>query len=77
MDENKCLNCGENIEKDYVVFVNGQEYIFDTFECAVNFLAPCCFNCKSIIMGHEVKRNGEIYCSETCAHSENYSMVVP
>lgn len=77
MDETKCLNCGEDIEKDYILFINGTEYTFDSFECAVNFMAPRCCNCNSVIMGHGIRTEGEIYCSKSCANSENYNQVVP
>jgi hypothetical protein len=73
----RCVNCGVNIEKDYILFINGAEFTFDSFECAVNFVAPRCSCCNTIIMGHGVQTGGEIYCTPTCAHSENHSTVVP
>ncbi|RPJ74732.1 MAG: hypothetical protein EHM20_10115, partial [Alphaproteobacteria bacterium] len=33
--EARCVNCGVNIEKDYILFINGAEFTFDSFECAV------------------------------------------
>jgi len=77
MDDTRCLNCGENIEKDYILFINGTEYTFDSFECAVNFMAPRCTNCNSVIMGQGVHREGEIFCTKDCASSESFRTVVP
>ena len=77
MEDNRCLNCGENIEKDYILFVNGPEYTFDSFECAINFMAPRCSNCSSVIMGQGVHKKGEVYCTEDCANEEKFKMVIP
>lgn len=77
MEETRCLNCGENIEKDYILFINGTEYTFDSFECAVNFMAPRCTCCNSVIMGQGVHMEGEIYCTKDCAQSQTYKTVVP
>lgn len=77
VQEARCVNCGFNIEKDYILFINGTEYTFDSFECAVNFVAPRCANCNSIIMGHGIKYSDEIFCSQICSKDENHSPVVP
>lgn len=77
VQEARCVNCGLNIEKDYILFINGTEFTFDSFECAVNFVAPRCANCNTIIMGRGVHTGGEIYCSPTCSHLENHLPVVP
>ncbi len=75
--DNRCINCGVDIEKDYILFINGTEYVFDSFECAINFAAPRCANCNSIIMGRGFHADGEIYCTPTCSHLENHTPVVP
>lgn len=77
MEDARCLNCGENIEKDYILFINGTEYTFDSFECAVNFMAPRCINCDSVIIGQGVHKEGEIFCTDHCASAENFRTVVP
>lgn len=75
--EARCVNCGDNIEKDYILFINGAEFTFDSFECAINFIAPRCTNCNTIIIGRGVNVGGDIYCSPGCSHSENFSPIVP
>jgi hypothetical protein len=73
----RCMNCGTNIEKDYILFINGSEFTFDSFECAVTFVAPRCSNCQTIIMGKGIHGRGQVFCSPACSHSENFSQVVP
>lgn len=77
VQEARCVNCGVTIEKDYILFINGTEFTFDSFECAVNFVAPRCANCNTIVMGRGVPVEGDLYCSTTCSHSENHAPVVP
>ena len=75
--EARCVNCGVNIEKDYILFINGSEFTFDSFECAINFVAPRCLNCNTIVMGRGVQMGNDIFCSKECSKSENYTPVVP
>jgi hypothetical protein len=75
--DSRCVNCGLDIEKDYILLINGTEYTFDSFECAINFVAPRCTNCNSIITGRGVHVGNEVYCSSTCSHAVNYSPVIP
>lgn len=77
VEEARCVNCGYNIEKDYILFINGTEFTFDSFECAINFVAPRCSNCNTIVLGRGVHAGEDIFCSPTCLQSENYSPVVP
>lgn len=72
----RCVNCGVNIEKDYILFINGAEFTFDSFECAVNFVAPRCANCNTIIMGHGIKSAEDIYCSTFCSQNEKHYNVM-
>lgn len=75
--ETRCVNCGLNIEKDYILFVNGTEFTFDSFECAVNFVAPRCACCNSIIMGRGIEKKGEMFCTPACSHVGNYAPMLP
>jgi hypothetical protein len=62
---NRCEVCGN--EKRFDVIVEGESHVFDSFECAIQALAPVCPNCDVRIIGHGVDAGGEIYCSESCA----------
>ncbi len=44
--------------------------IFDSFECAIQALAPTCPHCGNRIIGHGVEHNGGIFCCVHCAKQE-------
>lgn len=75
--ESRCVNCGVDIEKDYILFINGTEFTFDSFECALNFVAPRCTNCNSIVMGKGIRRDGDVYCSKSCSQQISHAQIVP
>ena len=75
--ETRCVNCGSNIEKDYILFINGAEFVFDSFECAVKFVAPRCAHCNSIIMGKGFSKSDELFCSVSCSNETNFSPLIP
>ena len=76
-EDERCMNCGLNIEKDYILYINGTEFTFDSFECAINFVAPRCNHCNSIIIGRGIKHLDEIFCSFDCSKEKIYSPIVP
>ena len=41
---------------------------FDSFECAINAMAPRCAHCDCRVIGHGVEAAGKIYC---CAHARS------
>jgi hypothetical protein len=42
----------------------------DSFECAIQSLAPTCPHCGCRIIGHGVEHNGTIFCCVHCAKHE-------
>jgi hypothetical protein len=62
-----CENCGNNYDKSFKVILAGEEHTFDSFECAINRLAPVCEHCDTRVIGHGVEGNGKIYCCAHCA----------
>jgi hypothetical protein len=42
---------------------------FDSFECAIEALAPKCAHCNCRINGHGIEAKGHIYCCAHCAKS--------
>ena len=64
---NTCNNCGNFYKKCMTITLNNQSYTFDSFECAINYLAPVCNTCKSRIIGHGVQENEVYYCCAHCA----------
>jgi hypothetical protein len=73
----RCENCGMDIEKDYILFINGEELMFDSFECAVNFVAPRCAHCNTVIMGNGVHHSNDIFCSTFCSNERVHSPLIP
>jgi hypothetical protein len=69
----KCDVCGNEYDKAFQVIMNGNQYTFDSFECAVHKLAPECSNCGVKIVGHGVEAEGTIFCCANCAEVEGYS----
>jgi len=67
----KCENCGNTYDKAFTVIMAGKQHIFDSFECAINQLAPHCAHCGTRVIGHGVEANNQIFCCAHCAHGEN------
>jgi hypothetical protein len=56
--------------------MNGKPHTFDSFECAINVLAPKCEHCGGRIIGHGVEAKDSMYCSAHCAHAEGVRQAV-
>ncbi|HZO91965.1 MAG TPA: hypothetical protein VFB38_26850 [Chthonomonadaceae bacterium] len=63
----RCEVCGNEYDKTFQVLKDGRTYTFDSFECAVQALAPVCAHCNCRIIGHGVEANGAFYCCANCA----------
>ena len=63
----KCEVCGNNYDKTFTVKMAGHEHTFDSFECAIQALAPKCPHCDCRVIGHGVEQDGTIYCCAHCA----------
>ncbi len=62
-----CETCGNDYDKAFEVIVGGERHTFDSFECAMQALAPICAKCGVRILGHGVERDGTIFCCAHCA----------
>ena len=62
-----CETCGNDYDKAFKVIVNGESHTFDSFECAINRLAPTCKHCGCRIIGHGVESEGKMFCCVHCA----------
>jgi hypothetical protein len=69
----KCIVCGNEYDKSFQVIMDGNEYTFDSFECAEHKLAPACQNCGVRISGHGVEADGKIFCCANCAEAKGFS----
>jgi hypothetical protein len=63
-----CTVCGNDYDKAFRVHAaDGREYTFDSFECAIQELAPTCAHCGCRIIGHGVEADGRMFCCAHCA----------
>ncbi len=67
MHEQKCENCGNLYDKPLKIMRDEEAHYFDSFECAINVMAPQCTHCDTRIIGHGVEESGKIYCCANCA----------
>jgi hypothetical protein len=71
-----CEACGNDYDKSFLVTMNGKAHTFDSFECAINVLAPKCKHCGGRMIGHGVEAKGAMYCGAHCAHAEGVRQAV-
>jgi hypothetical protein len=63
----KCEVCGNDYDKTIVVTQGARSMTFDSFECAIQGMAPRCAHCGCRIIGHGVEAKDEIFCCAHCA----------
>lgn len=64
----ECEVCGNEYDKLIEITQNGSAHRFDSFECAIQALAPVCAHCGCRIIGHGIEANEQFYCCAHCAH---------
>ena len=52
----RCDQCGNDYDKSFEVTMAGRTMTFDSFECAIQALAPTCPHCGNRIIGHGVEQ---------------------
>ena len=67
----RCEMCGNEYDRSFEVRMNGKAHTFDSFECAINMLAPSCAHCGCRIIGHGVQVESTIYCCASCARASH------
>ena len=65
----RCELCGNDYDKAFRVEHDGGMHTFDSFECAIQALAPVCAHCGCRIIGHGVEDANVFYCCAHCAQS--------
>lgn len=63
----KCDVCGNDYDKAFRVEMDGRSGTFDSFECAIQALAPTCAQCGCRVIGHGAEADGNFYCCAHCA----------
>ncbi len=62
-----CEFCGNEYDKAFEVRMAGRSHTFDSFECAIQTLAPQCETCSVRIIGHGLEADGRFFCCDHCA----------
>lgn len=65
-----CDTCGNDYDKAFEVIFDGARHSFDSFECAIQKLAPTCAACGTRIIGHGMEKSGAFFCCSHCAERE-------
>ena len=68
-----CDTCGNSYDKCFEVTIEESSYVFDSFECAIQKLAPTCPHCSCRIIGHGVQAGDTVYCCAHCASHDGAS----
>ena len=65
-----CEVCGNDYHRSFEVLAAGERHVFDSFECAIDRLAPRCEHCGIKVVGYGIEADGLIYCCAHCARHE-------
>jgi hypothetical protein len=71
----RCDVCGNDYARSFEIRANGKSHTFDSFECAIQALAPTCAHCRCRIIGHGIEAGDDFYCCAHCAHSSGVNNV--
>ncbi|WP_209427779.1 hypothetical protein [Pararhodobacter sp. SW119] len=71
----RCEQCGNDYDKAFDVTIAGDTHTFDSFECAIQKLAPRCAHCDCRIIGHGVEQGQDIFCCAHCAAKSGATLV--
>jgi len=71
-----CEVCGNDYDKSMEIIRGDERHVFDSFECAINALAPHCAHCGCKIIGHGIESDNSFYCCAHCAHAAGVQEVV-
>ena len=67
-----CEICGNAYDKAFKVLASGTTHVFDSFECAIQALAPRCEHCGCRVIGHGMEAGGKMYFCGHCAHADGH-----
>jgi len=62
-----CECCGNTYDKAFEISIGGTTHVFDSFQCAIQILAPRCLHCKVPIIGQGMEARGQYFCCAHCA----------
>lgn len=70
-----CEVCGNEYDKPLEIVVAGESHIFDSFECAIQALAPTCAHCGCRVIGHGIQAADVVFCCAHCAQASGVEQV--
>ncbi len=62
-----CDLCGNDYDKAFTLTQGSASHTFDSFECAIQMMAPRCEHCRCAIIGHGIESTGRYFCCAHCA----------
>ena len=62
----RCDLCGNECGRTFEVRIARKQYFFDSFQCAIQLLAPKCIHCGCRIIGHGFEADKDVFCSAHC-----------
>ena len=68
----RCEVCENTYDKTFEIVMDGRLHVFDSFECAIQALAPLCAHCGCRIIGHGNESNGMYFCCAHCARAAGH-----
>jgi hypothetical protein len=69
-----CATCGNDYPRAFEVRMpGGTAESFDSFECAIQRLAPTCARCGLRVIGHGVEADERVFCSAHCARHAGHA----
>jgi hypothetical protein len=60
----------------FEVHAQGAVHVFDSFECAIQRMAPICEHCQCRIVGHGVEAGDRFFCCAHCARESGFRELV-
>jgi hypothetical protein len=62
-----CETCGNDYDKAFEIVAAGEHHVFDSFECAIQAIAPVCEHCGCKVIGHGIEVDTRFFCCAHCA----------
>jgi hypothetical protein len=72
----QCETCGNDYDKTMEIRYGDRAHTFDSFECAIQALAPACAHCGCRVIGHGVEADGSVFCCAHCAGESGVTATV-
>ncbi|MFI6321839.1 hypothetical protein ACIBG8_30195 [Nonomuraea sp. NPDC050556] len=71
-----CEVCGNDYDMSFEVHAQGAVHTFDSFQCAIQAMAPICEHCGAKVIGHGVEVDRRWFCCAHCARQEGATAIV-